>query len=143
MSATAIRQQLDPLPRNPLEQILEAELDRLQQRVLETAKGEFFFDVTARAREFLLLKGSEQGCGAPHLKLAIERHVVYPLANLLATDQILAADMVSIDRDHHQPGLTFTHKGKDLATPARLLEPNGFVSYVAARTGKSVELVGL
>jgi ATP-dependent Clp protease ATP-binding subunit ClpA len=141
MSATAIRQQSDPLPRN-LEQILQAELDQLQQRVLETAKGEFFFDLTARAREFLLLKGSEQSYGAPHLKLAIERHVVYPLADLLATDQILAGDMVCIDRDGHQPRLTFTHKG-NLATPVRLLAPHGFVRYVPARTGESVEVVGL
>ena len=100
--AAAIRQYSDPLVRNHLEEILENELDQLQQRVLETAKGEFVFDVTGEAREFLLLKGSGQRYGAQHLKLAIERHIVFPLANLFATDQILAGDIICIDRDHNR-----------------------------------------
>src|SRR5258708_24440581 len=99
MRAAAIRQQSDPSPRNELDKVLQKELDRLQRRVLETAKGEFFFEVTRSAEEFLLLKGSEQRYGAQHLKLAIERHVVYPLANLFATDRIQVGDTVRIDRD--------------------------------------------
>jgi len=47
-----------------MEQILESQLDQLQRRVLETAKGEFFFGVTGPAKEFLLLKGSERRYGA-------------------------------------------------------------------------------
>jgi ATP-dependent Clp protease ATP-binding subunit ClpA len=122
MRANATRQQSDPSPRKQLERILRDGLDQLQQRVLKTAKGEFFFDVTGSAKEFLLLKGSEQRYGAQRLKLAIESHVVYPLADLFATDQILAGDMVRIDRDQNQPGLTFTSNGKDQATPAGLPE---------------------
>ena len=122
MRAYATRQQSDFLPRNQMEQILESQLDQLQRRVLETAKGEFFFEVTGPAREFLLERGSEPSYGVQRLKLAIESHVVYPLADLFATDQILAGDMVRIDRDQNQPGLTFTSNGKDLATPAGLPE---------------------
>jgi ATP-dependent Clp protease ATP-binding subunit ClpA len=122
MTAAAIRQQLDPPTRNELDKVLENELDQLQQRVLETAKGEFFFDVTASAKEFLLLKGTEQGYGAQRLKLEIERHVVYPLANLFATDQIHVGDMIRIDRDHNQLGLNFTREVEDLVTPLRHLE---------------------
>ena len=139
----AARQQSDPAPRNYLEKVLETELDLLQQRVLETAKGEFFFYLTGSATEFLLLMATEEDLGAQRLKLAIESHVVYPLADLFATDQIHAGDMVRIDRDHNQPRLTFTSNGKDLATPARVLEPNGFMGYLPARTGNSVEAVGL
>ena len=139
----AARQQSDPAPRNYLEKVLETELDLLQQRVLETAKGEFFFYLTGSATEFLLLAATEEHLGAQRLKLAIESHVVYPLADLFATDQIHAGDMVRIDRDHNQPRLTFTSNGKDLATPARVLEPNGFMGYLPARTGNSVEAVGL
>ena len=84
---------------------MENELDQLQRRVLETAKGEFFSDVTRSANEFLLLKGSQQSYGAQHLKLhlklSIERRVVYPLGNLFATDQIQVGDKVRIDRDHN------------------------------------------
>jgi hypothetical protein len=118
----AIRQQADSSPRNHLEKVLENELDLLQQRVLETAKGEFLFHVTASAREFLLLKGMAQRHGTQRLKLAIEHHVVYPLANLFATDQIHVGDMVRIDRDHNQPGLNFIREVKELATPLRRLE---------------------
>ena len=37
--------------------------------------------------------------GARHLKRAIEKFVVYPLANLLATEQIRFGDMLVIDWD--------------------------------------------
>jgi len=139
----AVRQQLDPAPRNHLEKVLEKELDLLQQRVLETAKGEFFFYLTGSATEFLLLIVAEEDLGAQRLKLAMESHVVYPLADLFATDQIHVGDMVRIERDHNQPRLTFTRNGKDLTTPACLLEPNGFMGTVPARTGRSVEALGL
>src|SRR5271154_1501298 len=75
-----------PLRREQLEEVLEIELGQVQQRVLETAKGQFLFRVTAAGREFLLQEGTDQRYGARHLKRAIERHVVYPLANLLATE---------------------------------------------------------
>ena len=143
MRTNGTRQQSDFSPRNQMEQILESQLDQLQQRILETAKGEFFFDVTGPAKEFLLQGASERHDGAQRLKLAIESHIVYPLADLFATDQILAGNMVRIDRDQNQPRLTFTSNGKDLATPARLLKPDGFMGYVPARTGKSVEALGL
>ena len=122
MRAATIRQQSDPSPRNESDKVLENELDQLQRRVLETAKGEFVFDVIRSAKEFLLQKGSEQRYGAERLKLAIERHVVYPLANLFATDQIQAGDTVRIDRDHYQPRLNFIREVKDLVTPLRHLE---------------------
>jgi hypothetical protein len=143
MRTNATRQQSDFSPRNQMEQILESQLDQLQRRVLETAKGEFLFDLTGPAKEFLLLTATEEDLSAQRLKLAIESHVVYPLADLFATDQILAGDIVRIDRHQNQPRLTFTIKGKDLASPARLFEPNGFMGYVPAHTGRSAELVGL
>jgi len=122
MRAAAIRQQSDPATRNELDKVLENELDQLQRRVLETAKGEFFFEVTRSAKEFLLQKGSEQRYDAERLKLAIEHHVVYPLANLFATDQIQAGDTVRIDRDHYQPCLNFIREVEDLVAPLRQLE---------------------
>src|ERR1700758_1109449 len=42
-----------PLQREQLERVLEIELGQVQQRVLETAKGQFLFRVTSAAREFL------------------------------------------------------------------------------------------
>jgi len=43
-----------PLKREQLEEVLEIELGQVQQRVLETARGQFLFRVTSVAREFLL-----------------------------------------------------------------------------------------
>src|SRR5467141_1230238 len=112
-----------PLQRNQLEQVLEIELGQVQQRIVETATGRFLFHVTGPGREFLLQKGTDQRYGARHLKRAVERHIVYPLANLLATDQIHLGDLVYIDWNKEQDQLTFIREGEDLAMPARRVEP--------------------
>ena len=88
-----------PLQREQLQEVLDIELGQVQQRVLDTAKGQFLFRVTEAGRNFLLREGTDQRYGARHLKRAIERHVVYPLANLLATDQVNLGDLVRIDWD--------------------------------------------
>src|SRR5579864_9245125 len=96
-----------PLRSEQLEQILEIELGMVQQRVLETAKGRFLFSVTPAAREFLLREGTDLKYGARHLKRAIERHVVCPLASLLATGQITIGDVLCINWDEEQGRLVF------------------------------------
>lgn len=128
-----------PLHKSQLEQVLEIELGQVQQRVLETAKGQFLFRVTEQGREFLLQEGTDQRYGARHLKRAIERHVVYPLANLLATDQVHLGDLVCIDWDRIQDRLTFIREGENLAMPARRLEPVVSARPAPARAGKSIE----
>ena len=128
-----------PLRRDHLEQVLEIELGQVQQRVFEAAKGQFLLRVTGPGREFLLQEGTDQRYGARHLKRAIERHVVSPLANLLVTDQVHLGDVVCIDWDHSQDRLTFIREGGDRAMPARCLEPAAPVRSVPARTGKFVE----
>ena len=122
MIAAATKQQLDRSTRNHLDSVLAKELDQLQQRVAETAKGEFFFYVTDAAREFLLLNATQQHYDARRLKLTIERLIVYPLANLFATDRIQVGDMIRIDRDHDQPRLNFILEVEELAPPLRHLE---------------------
>src|SRR5213596_2248543 len=101
-----------PLQREQLEQVLEIELGMVQRRVLETAKGQFLFGVTAGGREFLLQEGTDQRYGARHLKRAIERHVVYPLANRLATEQVQLGDLVCIDWDRSHSNLTFVRESE-------------------------------
>ena len=128
-----------PLKREQLEEVLEIELGQVQQRVLETAKGQFLFRVTGAGREFLLQEGTDQRYGARHLKRAIERHVVYPLANLLATEQVHLGDLVCIDRKKEHDGLTFTREGENLALPARRVEPAATPRQASVRSGKAVE----
>jgi ATP-dependent Clp protease ATP-binding subunit ClpA len=128
-----------PLRREQLEEVLEIELGQVQQRVLETAKGQFLFRVTAPGREFLLQEGTDQRYGARHLKRAIERHVVYPLANLLATEQVHLGDLVCIDWNKDNEGLSFVREGENLALPARRAEPVAPQRAVPARNGRSIE----
>jgi ATP-dependent Clp protease ATP-binding subunit ClpA len=114
-----------PLRSEQLEQILEIELGMVQQRVLETAKGRFLFRVTTAAREFLLREGTDLKYGARHLKRAIERHVVYPLASLLATEQVRLGDVISIDWDGSELGLIFSKEAEGALVPvtASVAEP--------------------
>jgi ATP-dependent Clp protease ATP-binding subunit ClpA len=122
-----------PLRSEQLEQILEIELGMVQQRVLETAKGRFLFRVTPGAREFLLREGTDMKYGARHLKRAIERHVVYPLASLLATEQVCLGDVISIDWDAREIGLSFLKEAEGAAVPMPSLAPNIKVQTVGVR----------
>ncbi|MGC1904563.1 MAG: AAA family ATPase [Candidatus Acidiferrum sp.] len=129
-----------PLRREQLEEVLDIELGQVQQRVLETAKGQFLFRVTNPGKEFLLQEGTDTRYGARHLKRAIERHVVYPLANLLATEQVHLGDLVCIDWDKSQDRLTFIREGENLAMPVRRLEPAiAPPRPVQARSGKTID----
>ena len=132
-----------PLRREQLEQVLEIELGQVQQRVLETAKGQFLFRVTEAGRDFLLQEGTDQRYGARHLKRAIERHVVYPLANLLATEQVHLGDLVCIDWNKEHNRLGFTREGENLAIPARKPEPVVPARTVPAKNGKTTDAPGV
>ena len=127
-----------PLQRNQLEEVLEIELGQVQQRVLETARGQFLFRVTPAARDFLLTEGTDQRYGARHLKRAIERNIVYPLANLLATEQVHVGDLVRIDWDGVAKALSFVRESEG----ALIETPEPMVSRAAAiqeaRDGKAV-----
>src|SRR5712664_3150391 len=132
-----------PLRRVQLERVLEIELGQVQQRVLETAKGQFLFRVTDAGRDFLLQEGTDQRYGARHLKRSIERHVVYPLANLLATEQVHLGDLVCIDWNKEQDRLTFVREGENLAIPTRKVEPVIPARAVSAKSGKSADTPGV
>jgi ATP-dependent Clp protease ATP-binding subunit ClpA len=101
-----------PLREKQLEQILEIELGMVQRRVLDTGRGQFLFRVTQPARKFLLQEGTDLKYGARHLKRAIEKFVVYPLANLLATDQISLGDMLVVEKSADEQGLSFHREGQ-------------------------------
>jgi len=96
------------LQRENLEEILDIELTRVQERIMiATAGKQFVFKCTERARDFLLLEGTDQKFGARHLKRAIERHLVFPLSNLLATGQIDLGDLITVDYSAAMSKLVF------------------------------------
>jgi ATP-dependent Clp protease ATP-binding subunit ClpB len=128
-----------PLQKEQLQEVLDIELGQVQQRVLDTAKGQFLFRVTPAGRDFLLQEGTDQRYGARHLKRAIERHVVYPLANLLATDQVNLGDLVCIDWDKAHNRLTFVREGEGaLVEPAAKRAASAAAS-AEATDGKSAD----
>jgi ATP-dependent Clp protease ATP-binding subunit ClpA len=131
-----------PLRREQLEQVLDIELGQVQQRVLETAKGQFLFRVTNAGRDFLLQEGTDQRYGARHLKRAIERQVVYPLANLLATEQVHLGDLICIDWNKEQGCLSFVREGENLAVSARKQESVIPARAATARSGESADAPG-
>jgi len=132
-----------PLHRAQLEQVLDIELSMVQQRVLETAKGQFLFRVTESGRDFLLKEGTDQRYGARHLKRAIERHVVYPMANLLATEQVHSGDLIGIDWPKDDDKLNFVREGENMAIPVRKPEPAIGGKPSTARGGRPVEAPGV
>jgi ATP-dependent Clp protease ATP-binding subunit ClpB len=128
-----------PLRREQLEEVLDIELGQVQQRVLETAKGQFLFRVTNAGRDFLLMEGTDQRYGARHLKRAIERHVVYPLANLLATEQVHLGDLVRIDWDRERNGLTFVREGEGALVQSPADEAATAKAAAHAKDGRSAD----
>ncbi|HTV53988.1 MAG TPA: AAA family ATPase, partial [Terriglobia bacterium] len=96
------------LQRQHLEQILDIELDKVRQRVMSAAGDkQFVLECTESARDFLLREGTDAQFGARHLRRAIERHLVFPLSNLIATGQISLGDLVTVKYDDQVDRLTF------------------------------------
>src|SRR5215213_6099110 len=87
--------------------ILDLELAAVQRRIDESLGEDFSFKVSDRAKEFLLSEGIEYRYGARHLKRAIERFRVVPLANLSATGQVHLGDCIVIDTDSNAEKLAF------------------------------------
>ncbi|NNE67814.1 MAG: ATP-dependent Clp protease ATP-binding subunit [Pyrinomonadaceae bacterium] len=93
-----------------LRKILDIELASVQDRITESAGTKFVFECNDPAKEFLLQEGIDLKYGARHLKRSIERFLVYPLSNLVATQQVETGDLVLVDYDSKEEKLTFAKK---------------------------------
>ncbi len=92
-----------------LRQVLDIELNDVQNRIMASQSDkQFIFRCTTEAKEFLLREGTDLKYGARHLKRAIERHLVYPISNLIATGQIGLGDVIKIDLGTSGDRLTFS-----------------------------------
>ena len=87
--------------------ILELELQAVQRRVLSTTGGRFMLRYTECAKKFLLAEGTDAKYGARPLKRTIERNVVLPLSNIMATRQIGEGDVVLVDLAGDECSLIF------------------------------------
>jgi ATP-dependent Clp protease ATP-binding subunit ClpB len=91
-----------------LRRIVDIELGLVQQRI-ENAAGSkpFLIHVTESAKELLLIEGTDLRYGARHLKRAIERLLVQPLSNLMASGQIHRGDCVRVSHREGSSSLMF------------------------------------
>ncbi len=96
------------LKEDHLRRILEIELQAVQNRVTNSAGTKFVFTCSTEAKEFLLHEGIDFKYGARHLKRAIERFLVYPLSNLVATEQVSNGDIVSVEFNEDENKLIFS-----------------------------------
>jgi len=98
--------------------ILDLELNSVQRRIDEGAGEHFSFRLSGNAREYLLNEGIEYRYGARHLKRAIERHLVNPLASLSATGQVRLGDIVIVDISDDTQKLAFYRDESDASRAA-------------------------
>jgi ATP-dependent Clp protease ATP-binding subunit ClpA len=108
-----------PLGEPELRRILDLELGQVQQRVLQSpTEKAFVITVSGSGKEFLLAEGTDVKYGARHLKRAIQQHLVHPLSNLLATNQVMTGDWVQADFDTEHKRLFFTKEAEGLEVHA-------------------------
>jgi ATP-dependent Clp protease ATP-binding subunit ClpA len=114
-----------------LQQILEIELGMVQQRILMAAgANQFVFTCTPKVKSLLLHEGTDPKYGARHLKRSIEKNLVFPLANLVATGQVKLGDFVRVDLTA-EGKLTFIKEAEGAMVPV-LLERYGAAAVPAA-----------
>jgi len=108
-----------PLGSSELKRILDIELNMVQQRIFNTSpEKSFVFKASDGAKDFLLAEGTDLKYGARHLKRAIERLLVQPMSNLIATDQVRGGDCVVVDFSEGSKQLTFMKEAEGLPVHA-------------------------
>jgi len=104
-----------PLGESELRKILDIELNMVQQRIFNASPDRaFIFHVTEAGKGHLLSEGIDPKYGARHLKRAIEKLLVQPLSNLIATDQIKSGDWIRVDFNAEFKQLVFLKEAEGL-----------------------------
>ena len=112
-----------PLGDVELRLILDLELSLVQRRVFTNSMGNpFLFKLTDGAKGYLLREGTDMKYGARHLKRAIERNLVYPMSNLIATDQVRSGDLIRVDYDEPKDRMQFTREVEGMPAYAMVAE---------------------
>lgn len=105
-----------------MRRIMDLELEMVQRRILSTGRGPFVLRCSDSVKEFLLKAGFDRRYGARPLKRAIERFLVIPLSNLIATGQIAAGDVLMVELDEIEQELRFS-KARGMAAVNGLDRP--------------------
>src|SRR5712691_2862687 len=122
------------LKEHHLRAILDLELQSVQNRVMLSAGTKFVFHCSEAAKDKLLKEGIDYKYGARHLKRAIERFLVYPLSNLVATGQIALGDLVHVGLNPGTRKLLFSKQSGGALIP-EITAAIPDEEHVAARSG--------
>jgi ATP-dependent Clp protease ATP-binding subunit ClpA len=110
-----------PLGQVELRKILELELSVLQLRIFDSSTTTpFVFSLTEAAKDYLLREGTDMKYGARHLKRAIDRSLVHPMSNLIATGQVRRGDFVKVGFDPGTNDVTFIKEAENMPALAML-----------------------
>jgi ATP-dependent Clp protease ATP-binding subunit ClpA len=132
-----------PLGSEQLQKLLNIELASVQERILTAAPNRsFVFQTTEKAKSFLLDQGIDMKYGARYLKRAIDRLLVQPLSNLIATAQVRRGDYIRVDLDASLHFLTFvkeaealpSHETAEWSDPPRMIPELALASGATAQT---------
>jgi len=133
-----------PLGTEQLKKILDIELNQVQQRIFNTsADRAFVFTLSDSSKDFLLNEGTDLKYGARHLKRAIERLLVHPMSNLIATDQVRGGDWVRVEFDEGSSSLRFAREAEGLPVQdmARLVDTSVTIPQLTMASGAIAEPV--
>src|SRR5438477_5447691 len=122
------------LKEHHLRSILDLELQAVQDRIMVSAGTKFVFQCSDEAKAMLLKEGIDFKYGARHLKRAIERFLVYPLSNLVATGQIALGDLVQVGLNAGTRKLLFSKQSGGALIP-EITAAIPDEEHVAARSG--------
>src|SRR5215831_10302020 len=98
------------LKESHLRKILDLELNAVQERVMNLAGTKFVFQCSEGAKEVLLREGLDSRYGARHLKRSVERLLVSPLSNLVASEQVMFGDLIYVDLNPETGEFTFAKR---------------------------------
>ena len=98
------------LKESHLRKILDLELNAVQERVMNSAGTKFVFQCSEGAKDVLLREGLDSRYGARQLKRSVERLLVSPLSNLVASEQVMFGDLVYVDLNPETGAFTFAKR---------------------------------
>jgi len=85
-----------PLQTEALQRVLDLEMNAVQRRILHSEGATFVFTVSEAVKTRLLRLGTGARYGARNLKRVLDRELVQPLANLIATGQAREGDWIQV-----------------------------------------------
>jgi ATP-dependent Clp protease ATP-binding subunit ClpA len=120
-----------------LRRILELELQAVQERIMRSASTKFLINCSPSFKEQMLHDGIDCRYGARHLKRSVERSLVLPLSNLLASGQVRFGDSVYVDLDKNGRNVVFSKRSEGALigdSPSAIEEAEQFASLLGGIT---------